>query len=312
MNIFKNIKEFFKPSRVNIEDNPYYQIRKDSFFLNEDDHKAYLEKGYCVIKDVVCNIEIEDFLKVFGEISDLDGFELDKHLLNSGRLFNPEIRRKTQEVINMNAKTILPRMFQMDKIDVHTGGAYQVKPPHVQSDLLIHQDSTVIDEEKDYCLFVWIPFCDVTEENGPISFVEGSHLWGNTQRSLGVPWQFKNHIPTLYKHTNTVCINKGDVLVFDPATIHASAPNLSKFIRHAITITVLRKDYQLVYYFRNPSIGDELIEKYYVNEEFYYHYDFNSKPDEEKWPKEVVPFKSFDISKRQLIQLIKAYSSVKK
>ena len=289
------------------EVNPYFEIRKDRFFLDEQKHKKFLRNGWCTLENVVTPEEIKSFLDTFEEISLLEGFELNEHLLNSGRLFNPEIRKKTQQVINRNAKTILPRMFQMDKVDEHTGGAYQVKPPHANSDLLIHQDSTVIDEEKDYCLFIWIPFCDVTMENGPISFLSGSHLWGNTQRSLGVPWQFRDHTTTLYKYVKPVTIKAGDVLVFDPAVIHSSAPNMSKEIRHAITITVLRKNYQLVYYFRNKDIDQNLIEKYEVDENFYYSYDFISKPDETKWKKEVVGYKPFDMSTRKLERLIKKH-----
>ena len=288
--------------------NPHYEIRKESFFLNDKNHQDYLKNGWCVIKNVVQPNEIQSFLDTFTEISKLQGFELDENLLNSGRLFNPEIRKKTQDVINKNAQTILPRMFQMEKVDRHTGGAYQVKPPHVNSDLLIHQDSTVIDETKDYCLFVWIPFCDVTMQNGHMSFLPGSHLWGNTQRSLGVPWQFRNHTKTLYKYVQPVLANAGDAIVFDPATIHSSAPNLSKEIRHAITITVLRKNYQLVYYFRNNKLDNSLIEKYEVNEHFYSDYDFISKPDEVKWKKDVLKFEPFDITEKQLVKLIKKYA----
>ena len=291
--------------------NPHLEVRREAFFLDAEKHDHYLKYGWCVIENVVKQEEIKSFMDTFEEISKLDGFELDENLLNSGRLFNPEIRKKTQDVINLNAQTLLPRMFQMDKVDPHTGGAYQVKPPHKNSDLLIHQDSTVIDEEKDYCLFVWIPFCDVTMENGPISFLSGSHLWGNLQRSLGVPWQFKPHIDTLYKHVRPVTVKAGDVIVFDPAVIHASAPNMSKEIRHAITITVLRKEYKLIYYFRNKDIDDSLIEKYEVTENFYYNYDFISKPDERKWKKTVLKFEPFTLTNRQLEKLIKKHSPEK-
>lgn len=300
------LKKLFAPE-ISLNENKYYKVRENSFFLSREHHRDYLKRGWIKIENVIQQNEIDDFMKTFHEISKLDGFELDKNLLNSGRLFNPEIRKKTQDVINRNSITVLPRMFDMNKTDVHTGGAYQVKPPHKESDLLIHQDSTVVDEESEYCLFVWIPFCDVTMDNGVISFVNGSHLWGNTQRSLGVPWQFKNNIDTLYKHTTAVTVKKGDVLVFDPACIHASAPNLSNEIRHAITITVLKKNYQLVYYFRNPEIDKNLIEKYYVTEEFYHDYDFISKPDETKWRKEIVPYKDFNMDNKQLKNLIKNY-----
>ena len=307
MRLLNFLQKKNKPNTTELAANPYHQIRQAPFFLNPAQQAQYLSHGWTQIEDVITPDEIASFMETFAEITELEGFELDKNLLNSGRLFNPEIRKKTQDVINKNAATILPRMFDMQVVDTHTGGAYQVKPPHVNSDLLIHQDSTVIDEENDYCLFVWIPFCDVTMENGPISFLSGSHLWGNTQRSLGVPWQFKKHIETLYKYVEPVTIKAGSVLVFDPATIHSSSPNLSKEIRHAITITVLRKNYQLVYYFRNPDLPAHLIEKYYVDETFYYDYDFIAKPDENFWKKEIVAYKPFDLSKRELVRLIEHY-----
>jgi hypothetical protein len=91
------------------------------------------------------------------------------------------------------------------------------------------------------------------------------------------------------------------------ACIHASAPNLSTAIRHAITITVLLKNFQLVYNFRNSELGKDLIEKHYVTEEFYYRYDFISEPDETLWHKEVMPYKHFDLNGKQIISLISAY-----
>jgi len=198
-------------------------------------------------------------------------------------------------------------MFDMEKADPKTGGAFQVKPPSEQSDLQIHQDGNVIDEEKDYCLFVWIPFCDITETNGPIWVLPGSHLWGNTQRSLGVPWNFLKHVEFLRKFMFPINIKRGDVMVFDPALIHCSTPNFSAETRHAITITVLRKNYQLIYYFRNKNIDTFLIEKYEVDENFYYDYDFQSKPDETKWKKTVVKYEPFDLTQNELFKLIKKH-----
>lgn len=301
------IRKWFRKTPEPQAPNPYLEIRKNSFFLDDAQQVHFVEQGWVVIKNVVRNGEIESFMDTFRHISTLEGFELDKHLLNSGRLFNPEIRKRTQEVINQNAKTILPRLFDMEKVDTHTGGAYQVKPCSEESDLQIHQDSTVIDEEEDYCLFVWIPFCDVTETNGPIWVLPGSHLWGNTQRSLGVPWNFLKHVDFLRKYMHPVLVNKGDVIVFDPALVHCSTPNFSDEIRHAITVTVLRKNYRLVYYFKNKEAAPDTIEKYEVDENFYYGYDFISRPDGDRWKRTVVPYKPFDLTPKELRKLIERH-----
>ena len=85
---------FLKSQRSDLETNKYYQIRKDSFLLDNSKHQHYLKHGWCIIENVVNQEEIGSFMGTFDEISKLEGFELNEHLLNSGRLFNPEIRKK--------------------------------------------------------------------------------------------------------------------------------------------------------------------------------------------------------------------------
>lgn len=307
MGIFSSLKKIFTQPAQITEPNPHKEIRRNVFFLDENLHKHFLEYGWVVVKDVVKPEEIADFEKTYQYISSLEGFDLGETLLNSGRLINPEIRKRTREVVGNNAKTILPRMFDMSKVDTNTSGSFVAKPATDQSALTVHQDSTVIDEEKDYCLFVWIPFCDISEKNGPVWVLDGSHLWGNTQRSLGVPWYLEKHKDLLQQHMHPVLVNAGDAVIFDPALFHSSSNNMSDKLRLAVTMTVLRKDYQLVYYYKNKDASPDTIEKYMVDENFYFNYDFISKPDETRWKKETVPYKSFDLSSKELLKLIKAY-----
>ena len=289
------------------ETNRYFNIRKDNFFLDEENQEHFLKNGWCVVKNVVRPEEIGSFMGTFNEISKIEGFALDNHFMNSGCLHNPEVRKKTQDVINMNTRSVLPRMFNMDKVNPHTGGSYQIKPASPVSELEVHQDSAVVDEEKDYCLFLWIPFCDVTEINGPIWVLPGSHLWGNTQRSLTVPWNFCEHTNTLREYMFPVTVNLGDAQIFDPALVHGSTANLSENTRHSITITVLRQNYQLIYYFKDDNMAANTIEKYEVDENFYKDYDFHSKPDATKWKKSVVAYKPYIFDKEELVQLIEKH-----
>jgi len=307
MGILTAFKNIFRASSPAVAPNPHREVRKGAFFLDETLHQHYLEYGWVAVKDVVKPEEIALFLETYNTITSLDGFELGDKLLNSGRLFNPEIRKRTQEVIKKNATTILPRMFDMEKVDPNTSGSYIAKPGSDQSGLQVHQDSTVIDEENDYCLFVWIPFCDITEHNGPVWVLDGSHLWGNTQRSLGVPWHLEKHADLLKKYMHPVLANAGDAIIFDPALLHCSTPNFTDKLRLAVTVTVLRKDYQLVYYFKNADAPSGTIEKYAVDEKFYHAYDFVSKPDETRWKKETVQYNAFDLKPKQLLKLIELY-----
>ncbi len=287
--------------------NPQVELRNESFFLDNENHKHYQKYGWCVLKNVVNDSEIKSFADTFEEICELERLSLDTNFMNTGCHVSSESRSKTQNIIRQNVKTILPRAFDMNKVETDTGGSYVVKPAHEKSDLATHQDSSFIDEDKDYTLFLWAPFCDITETNGPVWVLSGSHLWGNTQRGLCVPWNLNKHIPIMNKYMHPVLINKGDILVFDPALVHGSGPNLSDKTRHAITISVLRKNSQLVFYYKNKELSPDQLEKYYVNEQFFNEYDFSSKPDENKWKKEVIKHNSFDLSEKELIKIIEKY-----
>ena len=90
MNILDKIKRVFdeKPQIVN---NPYYKIREDSFFLDDNYQQHYRRYGWVKIEQVVVQQEIDLFTQTFTDISKLAGFELNENLLNTGRLFNPDI-----------------------------------------------------------------------------------------------------------------------------------------------------------------------------------------------------------------------------
>lgn len=297
-----------KSTTLTVENSPHYHIRKESFFLDELTHQHFRTHGWCVVKNVVTSDEIKAFQNTYNYITGIDGFSIDCQFLNTGCLPNSEIREKTSDVINTNVKTILPRMFKMDVVAQHTGGSFVIKPPHEESGLAPHQDSSFIDEEKDYSLFMWVPFCDVNEKNGAISVLSGSHLWGNTQRGFSAPWNLQKHADLMAKYMHPVYIHAGDVLIFDPALVHSSEPNFSEDTRHAITITVVRANPELIYYYRDSATPPGIIEKFFVDEEFFRTYDFASKPDENKWRKETIPYKPFDISEEELLALIEQYT----
>jgi hypothetical protein len=298
-----------KTAQEKLADNPHFNIRKSSYFLSDAHYQHYIRYGWVVIPKAVRAEEIHAFSGVLEEISRLDGFELYEQFLNSGCLLNPLIRSKTQDIVKLLAPDILARIFDMDVVVAHTGGTYQVKPCSERSDLQIHQDSAVVDEDKDYCLFCWIPFQDITEQNGPLWVLSGSHLWGNTQRSFTMPWNLLEHEALLRSQMHPVTVNKGDMVIFDPALIHSSSANLSMEVRKAVTITAIRKNYQLVYFYRDADNAPDQVDKYLVDETFFHDYDFHigPRPDGTLWKKKTVGYIPFKKTRKEVRALIKQY-----
>jgi hypothetical protein len=285
---------------------PHIKVRKDSLFLDDKNHETLLKNGWCKVENVVKTSELESLKRTLEQISSMEGYDMDDTMLNSGRLMNPEIRSLVKKVINENSPLIFPRIFNMNIVTAQTGGAYQIKPPSLNSSLAAHQDSAVVNEDVDYCLFMWIPLCDVGENNGHLLFLPGSHLWGNKHRSMCVPWNFEKHSKLLERNMVQVNAKAGDVIIFDPAVIHASTPNLSQETRSAITMTVLRKSHQLVYYYKDPKASN-MVYRYEVDESFFVGCDFNEAPDDKVWKKYEEPYNSFDLSEKEILKLIKTY-----
>jgi len=285
----------------------HYKVRQESIMVNKEHHEFFLKNGWFVAKNVVKPEEISGFQHVYNQVASTEGFELSDTFLNTGCMVNEQVRILTMDVIRRQEGLIFPRIFKTEMIEPKTGGAFAVKPPHENSELGIHQDASFIDEEKEYSLFIWIPFADVKMQDGPMWFLPGSHLWGNTQRGFGVPWPFGAHEELIKKYMVPLTVNAGDVVVFDPAAIHFSSPNFSDKLRNAISISVVKKDPQIVYYFHDKEEGEDSMGMYQITEDFFKGHDFVSKPDETKWPKKIVPYRKFDMSSEEMKLLIERH-----
>ncbi|HNC65388.1 MAG TPA: phytanoyl-CoA dioxygenase family protein, partial [Chitinophagales bacterium] len=75
-----------------------------------------------------------------------------------------------------------------------------------------------------------------------------------------------------------IYLNKGDILIWDSAMIHASAPNLSNKTRIALTTTLLPKNFKMVEYFKDKTTPKNMIEKYQVERSFWESEDIMKRP----------------------------------
>jgi hypothetical protein len=284
-----------------------YKVRADSIFLDEVHFQSMLHNGWCIAENVITPKELNGFNEALSKVKLAKGFEMGCEFMNLGCMPNAEIRSITQEVIAQQEGAIFKRVFKMEKIEQVTGGTFVLKPAHENSGLEVHQDASIVDESCDFSFSVWIPLVDITSENGAMWMLPGSHLWGNEQRGFGVPWSLKKHIELMRAYMQPVYLKAGDVLIFDTAVVHASAPNTSGLARDALFISAVRKDPEIIYYYKNKDLPNNVVEKYYVDRSFFDSYDFTSKPDETKYKKDVIDYKELNLSKREMVKLIRQY-----
>lgn len=249
-----------------------------NYFNEETYHNEIIQNGFVVIKDVVKEKDVTFLQTVFDNLELFPEYKIDDKFQNSGRYRSADIRNYVMNNIEIFSKEFLPTIFNTAIYDEHTTGAFQIKPPSKVSELNPHQDAPVIDETKFNGLFVWIPLTDINEMNGAVYVLPKSHLIGNYQRSLNVPWIFEPHTKLLWKYMKPIYLKKGDILCWDSALIHASSSNLSNEKRVAITTTILPKNFKMVEFFKDKSTPIDSVERYEVERSFWENEDIMKRP----------------------------------
>ncbi|MBL1280266.1 MAG: phytanoyl-CoA dioxygenase family protein [Fluviicola sp.] len=175
-----------------------------------------------------------------------------------------------KEVGSKIKEVLVPKMSELlDECQTFTA-SYVIKESGLQNIVPPHQDWTFVDEDKFCSATVWTALVDVTEHNGALGVIRGSHKIFNHKRSSPSPQSkspLADHVFTLFPFIEIIEMKAGQSLVFDNRLIHASPPNLSDQARIAVGIGVTQSEAQLKHFYQNPKSGK--LEEYNVDETFY-------------------------------------------
>ncbi len=137
-----------------------------------------------------------------------------------------------------------------------------VKSPNTSQRTTFHQDWSYFQIKGEKCCIVWIPLDPVTEENGGMEYIRGSHLWGKTYapnlliaQSIDPmsPYEKLEDIESnIHKHdVIRFDVEPGDVIIHHVMTVHGSSGNKSKEkMRRAIAFRYCGDD---ITYFDKPG-----------------------------------------------------------
>jgi Phytanoyl-CoA dioxygenase (PhyH) len=129
------------------------------------------------------------------------------------------------------------------------GAAYLIKGIGQHSEMPMHQDWTIVDEQQFYAANVWIPLTDTTEENGTLELMKGSHNWNEALRAPTLPMSFVGLEEKIKPKLTLVPAKKGEVIFLNQATIHYSKPNMTNEIRPAITCGLISREAPLKFHY---------------------------------------------------------------
>lgn len=139
---------------------------------------------------------------------------------------------KYRESVDFELKKIADHLFKELFIDYQiVGGLFVVKSPTENSLIDVHQDMTLVDEQDYTAINLWATTLDLTDENGVMYVLPGSHRFFQTYRGPTIP-DICNSIKKDIKNYMVPCYLKaGQALVFDHRAIHFTTPNTSEDLR---------------------------------------------------------------------------------
>lgn len=249
------------------------------FFVDKSIQEEIKGKGFAV-RRLLHDEQIWELRDDFEQIYQREDHEISELFWNSGRAKSVIVRNLARETIQKNVKPYLENFFLPEKADL-MGGVFVVKPPTNKSELNPHQDSSHVEEDRYMSVYAWCTLTDVTVKNGAMHVIPGSHRFGNTQRSLNVPWQFLPYTDVLWQYAVPVEMKAGEVLFFDGAAIHCSPINQTNDFRLAINFFIKQKEADFLHYYVGDETAKDKVEKFLVDMSFYYDKDFEKRPTEE-------------------------------
>lgn len=160
---------------------------------------------------------------------------------------NEKYKREVHENIQRILKPLLDSLFEDYKCAICS---FVVKLTGGNSYLHTHRDLSSMDETKYAPLSLWLPLQDVNAHNGPVYFLPGSHAGAYPYRSLNAPVFEEGLEPVCWNYGVPAYLKQGEMVLFDPRTLHFSPPNFSNETRIAVVCSIFPEaaDLQLSYY----------------------------------------------------------------
>jgi len=155
--------------------------------------------------------------------------------------------------------------------------ALMVKPPTGSTIVPVHQDWNVIDEDQGAGLTCWMPLTPITEVEGMMRVLPGSHRTVDALRgSPGFPTPFQDISGRIDEELMVdVHVGVGDVMVMDGRVLHTTGQNRSGRTRVAAYLNAIPADAEPVHYFRR---ADGAVEGYHVDPEFFTSFNIGERP----------------------------------
>jgi hypothetical protein len=137
------------------------------------------------------------------------------------------------------------------------------------SDSKLHQDHNNVDEDLAHSATIWVPLVDVSERNGALRVLPGSHGWFRTARSVTLPSAYFPFDDRILAITEPIEVPAGHAVAYAHALFHGSAPNLTTTVRPAAVAGLIPAGARHLHYWRPEGLPEGYVEELLVDGDFY-------------------------------------------
>jgi hypothetical protein len=157
-------------------------------------------------------------------------------------------------------------------------GNYLIKMPGAGSDTSPHQDITFVDESEFASVNIWVALQDISEENGCMYFLRGSHKLRPTLRPThDYPWAYENVKEPIKERSEQFPAKAGDAFIFNHAVIHGSYANKTSIPRIASVLAAYHSDAPLLHFYL-PEGETIRVQKYSMTKDAFLYFIKGSPP----------------------------------
>lgn len=233
---------------------------KRSIFKDGEHVRYFNEEGY-VIVPFLTEEQISALKNLYREFYP-DGV---KGFFTTTFANNVDHREKVNASIRELCRARIEELFVDYKI---LFSSFIVKAPGPDSELIVHQDMTLVDESIFNGINIWCPLVDLTTENGAIQLLPKSHRLFNTYRGSSIPDIYDDVVPQVKQLMKSLYLKAGEAVIFDQSIIHYSPPNMSSEERPVINTFVAHREAKIKICYWDKENGKDQIEIFEEEDNF--------------------------------------------
>ncbi len=119
------------------------------------------------------------------------------------------------------------------------GSAFLSKTAGNRSEMPMHQDWSIVNEDHYVAVNIWTPLSDADKVNGSLEVLPRSHQFAKVRRSPTLPFFWSGYEGEMRKSLFPLEVKAGEAIVLNQSLVHYSPANQTPEVRPAITTGLL-------------------------------------------------------------------------